>query len=83
MNLARVLNRVGWDTSLPHLADKDIRGISTGLEGETEGRRTLSWIWIRSGVAAQATGDQHLHDGMCSFICLVRFLIEDICSNSD
>jgi hypothetical protein len=68
MSLARTLNKVGWDTSLPHLADKDVRGISVGLEGETEGRRTLSWIWTRLGVAVQATGDHHLHDGVCSLI---------------
>lgn len=68
MSLARSLSRVGWDRSLSHLADKDIRGISAGLEGETEGRRTLSWIWTRSGVAVEETGDKHLHDGACSLI---------------
>jgi hypothetical protein len=83
VNLALTLSRVGWETSLPRLADKDIRGISAGLEGETEGRRTLSWIWTRVGVAVQATGDQHLHDGVCSLIFNeFRSSSKTFCSNS-
>jgi hypothetical protein len=66
MSLARTLSKVGWDTGFPQLATRDVRGIAVGLEDDTEGRRTLSWIWTRLGVAAQVAGDQYLHDGAFS-----------------
>jgi hypothetical protein len=48
-----------WQTALPDLRDEDIRGMTMGEEGETEGRRTLSWIWKRGGVSGGEDSDLH------------------------
>jgi hypothetical protein len=34
-----------WKISLPELHDGDVRHMAVGVDGESEGRRTLSWIW--------------------------------------
>jgi hypothetical protein len=33
---------------LKELEPGNVRGLSDGLEGESEGRRTISWIWLVS-----------------------------------
>ncbi|KAF8128998.1 hypothetical protein EV363DRAFT_1169765 [Boletus edulis] len=43
--LGRVLGKVGWDTMLRKLKEEDIRALNVGTDGQTEGRRTISWIW--------------------------------------
>jgi hypothetical protein len=45
-----------WQLSLRFLADEDIRGLSEGLMGDSEGRRTVSWIWTRYGVVNEEEG---------------------------
>ncbi|KAG5223527.1 hypothetical protein IMY05_C0771000400 [Salix suchowensis] len=54
--LAPILNKSheSWATSLQELRDGDIRAISAGEIRETEGRRTMSWIWRVEGVAETA-----------------------------
>jgi hypothetical protein len=44
-----------WTKSLLELRDDDLRGMTAGLDGESEGRRTLSWIWRHEGVANDGT----------------------------
>lgn len=51
-----------WETVLKPLGAQDIRGLSVGDMGDSEGRRTLSWIWTVQGVAADASEDEQLHD---------------------
>lgn len=51
-----------WETVLRPLNPQDIRGLSVGDMGDSEGRRTLSWIWTVQGVAADASEDEQLHD---------------------
>ncbi len=35
----------GWDRQLRVLNAADVRPLDESLQGETEGRRTMSWIW--------------------------------------
>jgi len=44
-SLGVVLLRFGWKDELLPLNPEDVRDISDGLPGESEGRRTMSWIW--------------------------------------
>lgn len=39
------LSEASWQTELLPLQDTDIRDLSEGKAGESEGRRTISWIW--------------------------------------
>jgi hypothetical protein len=63
LSLAPQLNMDGsWQVLLPELRDKDVRAMSMGEEGETEGRRTISWIWRRGedlAMNADDTGNLH------------------------
>jgi predicted metal-dependent hydrolase len=43
--LAPRLSKVSWTNELLALLDADIRDLSEGKAGESEGRRTISWIW--------------------------------------
>ncbi|KAF4605934.1 hypothetical protein EYR40_004726 [Pleurotus pulmonarius] len=62
--LAPILNKSheSWATSLQELRDGDIRAISAGEIRETEGRRTMSWIWRVEGVAETAGQNETIHD---------------------
>lgn len=69
--------RVGsteWQDHLRPLQKADIRHVTEGDEGESEGRRTISWIW-RATAAPPSSGDtpggvdQSLQE--CMFICSV------------
>jgi hypothetical protein len=46
------------------LAKEDIRGMAAKALGDSEGNRTLSWIWTVHGIAAKS-GSVELHD--CEF----------------
>ncbi|KAF7982027.1 hypothetical protein HWV62_30280 [Athelia sp. TMB] len=48
--LSRELRQTGWQASFPILAETDVRQMAVGLDGESEGTRTLSWIWTGGGV---------------------------------
>lgn len=62
----RLLKGIGWETHLKPLEVADVRGLSVGDMGDSEGRRKLSWIWTAHGVAAEAGDDERLHD--CTYI---------------
>jgi hypothetical protein len=56
-----------WMVSLPELHDGDVRGMTIGEEGETEGRRTISWIWRCGGELTMNDDDSgNLHECMYS-----------------
>ncbi|RPD56066.1 hypothetical protein L226DRAFT_546322 [Lentinus tigrinus ALCF2SS1-7] len=44
-SLANTLGKAGWEADFAPLHAADIRHVTEGMEGESEGRRTLSWIW--------------------------------------
>lgn len=60
--LSSVLGQTGWQCQLPILVDSDVRSISEGEEGDSEGRKTLSWIWKVMGIVGDGDGDHHLRD---------------------
>ena len=51
-----------WQATLKVLNRDDVRGMSVAAFGESEGRRTLSWIWMTDGVAGNVGEDPGLHD---------------------
>ena len=61
--LSRHVGGSDWSTRLLHLAPEDIRPLMDGEEGESEGRRTLSWIWKVVGVSDQSQ-DDGMQEGM-------------------
>lgn len=46
-----------WQRTLKKLEQDDIRHLSEVKNGETEGRRKPSWIWMTDGVASEETSD--------------------------
>lgn len=51
-----------WRDNLRPLLDQDLRGISEGLDGESEGKRSISWIW-RVEDGSLASKEQKTHEG--------------------
>jgi hypothetical protein len=52
-----------WKVLVPELREEDIRSMAIGEEGESEGRRTISWIWRRGEDLAINTDDvENLHE---------------------
>jgi hypothetical protein len=47
------------------LAKDDVRGMAARALGDSEGNRTLSWIWTVHGVAAKSGSNVELHDCEC------------------
>ena len=62
VSLSGMLGQTGWQSQLPILVDRDVRSISDGEEGDSDGRKTLSWIWKVMGVVGDGDGDDHLRD---------------------
>lgn len=62
ISLSDMLGQTDWQSKLPILAESDMRGISEGEDGDSEGRKRLSWIWKVMGVAGEEDGDLHLRD---------------------
>lgn len=58
------IEEVGWEATLPVLAEGDVRHIGTGRPGESEGMRTTSWIWLSRGIedAVEGSSAEELHD---------------------
>jgi hypothetical protein len=62
--LSGVLDKPNWEVELPELLAADVRGMSEGDIGQSEGNRTLSWIWKARGVAAMGEdGEAVLSEG--------------------
>lgn len=63
MSLSSMLGQASdWQNQLLILTDSDICGISEGEEGDSEGRKKLSWIWKVMGIIGNEDGDLHLCD---------------------
>ncbi|KAF7970355.1 hypothetical protein HWV62_24332 [Athelia sp. TMB] len=52
-HLGRRLKETGWARAFPLLQEEDVRQMTEGLEGESEGKRTMSWIWTTAGVGGE------------------------------
>lgn len=61
--LAFELKETGWAKLFPILHDEDIRQMTDGLEGESAGRKTLSWIWTSAGVGSEKDAADGAQDG--------------------
>lgn len=56
LTLNPFIGEVGWEVSLPVLADGDVRQLGEGRVGQSEGTRTMSWIWLSRGIEDVAEG---------------------------
>ena len=56
-------NAHDWQRVLRPLADGDVREMKEGLPGETEGRKSLSWIWRTSGWSGSDDDDEDEQEG--------------------
>jgi hypothetical protein len=48
-----------WKYTIINLLDTDVRGMTVGEEGESEGHRSISWIWKQNGVSSTDDGNMH------------------------
>jgi hypothetical protein len=51
IKLSSYVDNVGWRSKLLPLAPEDIRAFTDGESGQSEGCRTLSWIWKVVGIS--------------------------------
>ena len=49
---------------LKELEPGHVRGLSDGLEGESEGKRTISWIWLISYGPMAGGDEEQMSEGM-------------------
>jgi hypothetical protein len=69
--LAPRLSEVSWTNELLALQDADIRDLSEGKASESEGRRTISWIWKSVPADEEITNPGFLRERMpVIFLCL-------------
>ncbi|KAF8337834.1 hypothetical protein F5887DRAFT_890334 [Amanita rubescens] len=64
LSLSGALGLAGWQSQLPILSNSDVRGILEGEEGDSDGRKKLSWIWKVMGVSGDEDGDLHLQESL-------------------
>lgn len=58
LTLSEILGKTGWATTLLPLEDSDIRSLRAGDDASSsEGRRTLSWIWMTQRTNADEMTD--------------------------
>ncbi|KAJ8694301.1 hypothetical protein PTI98_009225 [Pleurotus ostreatus] len=66
VTLATLLSKHGWETTLQVLNDEDIHSLRQGDDAsESEGRRTLSWIWM-TGRTSDAEMSETMSEGRWS-----------------
>jgi len=53
-SLEPILLKFGWREELLPLMPEDIRDLSEGKRGESEGRRSISWIWQTGSLGSSA-----------------------------
>ncbi|EAU81022.1 hypothetical protein CC1G_10141 [Coprinopsis cinerea okayama7 len=65
LDLAKVYKqaRAGWEVEFRELREGDVRNLSEADVGQSEGKRTVSWIWISEGIKADGDGP-HLNDAL-------------------
>ncbi|KAH7902904.1 hypothetical protein BJ138DRAFT_1120962 [Hygrophoropsis aurantiaca] len=68
--LSKVLGRVGWESTLKELTKDDLRSMTDLVDGETEGRKKLTWIWRTAGV--EESDNEGLQDAVRMEWCRTR-----------
>ncbi|KAG6819829.1 hypothetical protein H0H93_008178 [Arthromyces matolae] len=61
-----------WQSNLRPLRDEDCRKLTEGLEGDSESRRTISWIWLEFPSAVEQAEDPRLNDALRIEWCRAR-----------
>jgi hypothetical protein len=51
INIAPRIDNIGWQVEFRLLDTKDVRSMSDLLDGETQGTKSISWIWKVGGAA--------------------------------
>ncbi|OJA21308.1 hypothetical protein AZE42_13357 [Rhizopogon vesiculosus] len=51
INIAPHVNNIGWQVEFHLLDTNDVRSMSDLLDGETQGTKSISWIWKMRGAA--------------------------------
>jgi hypothetical protein len=51
INIAPRVDKIGWQVEFRLLDTKDVRSMSDLLDGETQGTKSISWIWKMRGAA--------------------------------
>jgi hypothetical protein len=66
VSLSREINSEDWKARmkpLKELVAGDVHGLSDGLEGESKGKRTISWIWLVSYGPAVGGDEEQTSEG--------------------
>lgn len=79
-SLAKILGKVSWDKHLLVLKDEDVRSLSVddAPGSASEGRRTVSWIWIHMVGEVDLNIDYRLHESKCVLSTLIPFKFSSI-----
>lgn len=70
--LSTVTGNRTWQSELRPLHDEDVRGMTEGLFTESEGRRTMSWIWRTTAIGCIDADDDE--EGVQEGTCLKIYL---------
>ncbi|KAH7919292.1 hypothetical protein BV22DRAFT_1108120 [Leucogyrophana mollusca] len=68
--LSIFLGKVGWELELKELSTSDLKAMTDLVDGETEGRKKLTWIWRTPGV--MDSEDEGLQDAVRMEWCKTR-----------
>lgn len=76
LSLSSSLNKSGWESTLRVLADSDLRGLKEGEDtSSSEGRRTLSWIWMTQR-ENEAEMTESMSEGNKCYYCHIRDILK-------
>jgi len=67
VSLSKEVDSEDWKARMKPLKELvvgDVRGLSDGLEGESEGKRTISWIWLVSYGPMAGGDEEQTNEGM-------------------
>jgi hypothetical protein len=81
LSLGLLLGKVSWQSKLQPLGNSDVREISEVEDGESEGRRQLSWIWKTLGVVGMEENDElcdMLHIAWCKSRARAMHFTEEV-----
>ncbi|KAL6299003.1 hypothetical protein BKA93DRAFT_820101 [Sparassis latifolia] len=87
ISLSTLLNEPLMLHDLCLLQDEDVRGMTEGMQGETQSCKTLSWIWWRHGVGSSSATDgsvsKELRTEWCKAHARAHRWIEKCCQLPD
>jgi hypothetical protein len=64
INIAPRVNNIGWQVEFRLLDTNDVRSMSDLLDGETQGTKSISWIWKMRGAATSEEDCEGSLEGM-------------------